>query len=71
MLIFWAVWAEITNQPKSKQITFHRGDFMYHRFLYTAWLAPKEFNINKFLTSRQYQTGLSMQKKNMTENYSE
>ncbi len=25
MLISKAVWAEITNQPKSKQITFHRG----------------------------------------------
>ncbi len=32
MLIFLAAWAEITNKPKSKQITFHRGDYMYHRF---------------------------------------
>ncbi len=29
---FLAVWAEITSQSKSKQITFRRGDFMYHRF---------------------------------------
>jgi hypothetical protein len=33
MLILLATWVEITNQPKSKQITFHKGDFMYHRFL--------------------------------------
>jgi hypothetical protein len=36
MLIFWAAWAEITNQPKNKQMTSHRGDFMYHKFLQTA-----------------------------------
>jgi hypothetical protein len=54
MLAFLAAWAEITNQPKSKQITFHRGDFMYHGFLLTALLAPKESNINKYLTGRQY-----------------
>jgi hypothetical protein len=33
---FLAARAEITNQPKSKEITFHRGGFIYHRFLYTA-----------------------------------
>jgi hypothetical protein len=33
VLIFRAAWAEITNQPKSKQITCQRGYFMYHRFL--------------------------------------
>ncbi len=54
MLIYWAAWAEITNQPKSKQITFHRGDFMYHRFLQTAWLAQKESSKNEYLMSRQY-----------------
>ncbi len=37
--IFWRV--EITKPPKNKEITFHRGDFMYHRFHQTAWLAPK------------------------------
>ncbi len=30
---FFATWAEITKQPKNKQITFHRGDFIYNRFL--------------------------------------
>ncbi len=47
MLIFYA-WAEITNKPKSKQITFHRGDYMYHRF------ASKKSNINEYQTRRQY-----------------
>jgi hypothetical protein len=51
---FLTTWAEITNLPKSKQITFHRGDFMYHRFIQTACLAPKESNINEYQTSRQY-----------------
>jgi len=27
---------------------------MYHRFLQTAWLAPKESSINEYPTSRQY-----------------
>jgi hypothetical protein len=31
-MFFLAAWAETTQQPKSKYITFHRGDFMYHRF---------------------------------------
>jgi hypothetical protein len=51
--VFLAARAEITNQLKSKQIIFHRGDFMYHRFLETAWLAVKY--IYKYLTIRQYQ----------------
>ncbi len=45
MLIFLATWAEITHLL---QITFQRGDSMYHRFLQTAWLAPKESNINEY-----------------------
>jgi hypothetical protein len=53
MFFFLAAWAEITNKPKNKQIAFHRGDYMYHRFLLTAWLAPKESNINEYQTSRQ------------------
>jgi hypothetical protein len=47
-VVFLAVWAEIENQPKIKPITFNRGDFMNHRFLYT-----KESNINEYLTSMQ------------------
>jgi hypothetical protein len=27
---------------------------MYHRFLLTAWLAPKESNINEYQMRRQY-----------------
>ncbi len=38
---FLATVAEMTNQFKSKQIIFQRGDFMYHRFLKIAELAPK------------------------------
>ncbi len=30
---FFATWAEKTNKPKNKQISFHRGRSMYHRFL--------------------------------------
>ncbi len=52
--VFLAVWTDITNQPKSEQISIHRGYFMYHRFLQTAWLAQKESDINKYQTSRQY-----------------
>jgi hypothetical protein len=51
--------AKITTQPKSKQITFNIGDFMYHL---TAWLSPKESNINEYLTSRQYLTALGQAK---------
>jgi hypothetical protein len=50
---FLATWAEITIQPRSKQVTFYRGDFMYHRFLLTAWLAPKVSNLNEYQMSRQ------------------
>ncbi len=28
---FLVTWAEITNMPEGKQITFHREDFMYHK----------------------------------------
>jgi hypothetical protein len=41
ILIFLATWAEITNQPKSKQITFHRGDFMYHIFFMNCLVCPR------------------------------
>jgi hypothetical protein len=41
MLCFLAAWAEVTNQPKGKQIAFHRGDFEYHRLLLTVWFAPR------------------------------
>ncbi len=41
MLIFLAARAEITNQPKSKQIAFHRGDFKYHRFSINWFACPK------------------------------
>jgi hypothetical protein len=51
---FLATCAEITNQPKCKQIAFNIGDFRYHRFLETAWLAPKESNIYDYLTNRWY-----------------
>ncbi len=54
MLIFLTARAEITNQPKSKQITFNRGDLMYHSSLSTTSLAPKDSNINECLTSGQY-----------------
>jgi hypothetical protein len=46
------------KHSKCKQITFHRGYLMYHRFLQTAWLVPKESNINKYLTTRQYDNEL-------------
>jgi hypothetical protein len=49
-----ATLAETTNLAKRKQITFHRGDFMYHRLRQTAWLAPKESNIYELKTSRHY-----------------
>jgi hypothetical protein len=51
---FLATWAERTNPPKSKQITLHRGggDFMYHKFLQTAWLDPEESNITEYQTSK-------------------
>jgi hypothetical protein len=39
-ICFLAAEAEITNQPKSKQITINRGDFMYQKL--TSWLVPKE-----------------------------
>jgi hypothetical protein len=28
-IVLFGCWGEITNQPKSKQITFHREDFAY------------------------------------------
>jgi hypothetical protein len=49
---FLAAQVEITNQYKRKHIT--EGIFMYLRFLYTTWIAPKESNINEYLTSTQY-----------------
>jgi hypothetical protein len=52
---FLATFAEITNLPKSKQTTFHRGDFMGHRLLKSARLAPKESNINEYQTNKQYE----------------
>jgi hypothetical protein len=39
MLNFLAARAEITNLPKSKQITFHRGNFITTGFYKPAWLA--------------------------------
>ncbi len=38
---FWAAWAETTNQPTSKQITFHRRDFMHHVFFMNCLAFPK------------------------------
>jgi hypothetical protein len=48
-----AAWAETKIWLECKQISFHRGDFVYHRLLST-WLAPKQSNINQFRPHRQY-----------------
>ncbi len=53
-LFFLTALADLTNYPKSKQITL-RGDSMYHRFnVQTAWLAIKESNINQYPTQRHF-----------------
>ncbi len=31
-VVYLVIWAEVTNCPKSKQISLNRGDFTYHRF---------------------------------------
>jgi hypothetical protein len=41
MLIFLAALAKITNQPKSKQITFHKGDFYVPQVSINCLTCPK------------------------------
>jgi hypothetical protein len=50
-MFFWIAWAEKTYQPKNKFPSIER--FYVPQILLTAWLAPKESNINKYISIRQ------------------
>ncbi len=54
MLVFGCLGRNNKLASNINKKTFSSGNFMYHRFLETAWLAPKESNINGYLISRQF-----------------